>query len=77
MKEDESSKILTIKQNVKLAFDEFVSKYKNASKGISELKTMIILSNDLKEIKLLEGRFFGYITKSLRAKRERAKLEEL
>jgi len=77
MKEEKTSEILIIKQNVKLAFDEFISKYKNASKGISELKTMIILSNDLREIKLLEGRFFGYITKSLRAKKERAKLEEI
>jgi len=71
MKKIDYREITAIKQNVKIAYEEFEKKYKKSTKGISNLKTEIMLSNDLKEIQNLTARFFGYITKSIRAKKLR------
>jgi len=76
MKKINHQEIVAIKNNVNIAFEEFKSKYKKVPKGIAEIKTKILLSNDFKEIKLLENKFFGYITKSLRAKKLKKELEE-
>ncbi len=69
--------IIAIKKNVAIAFEEFRSKYKKVPSGIAEIKTRIILSNDLKEINALENKFFGYITKSLRAKKLNQELKDM
>ncbi len=61
-----------IKQNVKLAYDEYKDTYKKVPKGITKLKTEILLAHgDLHHIWMLSIRFFGNITKSVNAKKRR------
>jgi hypothetical protein len=43
--------------------------------GIENLKTTVMLSNNPREIEQLGGRFFGYMFKSMNAKKLRKELE--
>jgi hypothetical protein len=57
-----------LKQEMKLAIEQFKQVYKKASKGIEKIYTKANLTNDLKEVQRLHTRFFGYLTKSKNAK---------
>jgi hypothetical protein len=57
-----------LKQEMKLAIEQFKQVYKKASKGIEKIYTEANLTNDLKEVQRLHTRFFGYLTKSKNAK---------
>lgn len=57
-----------LKQEMKLAIDQFKIAYKKVSKGIEKIYTEANLTNDLKEVQRLHSRFFGYLTKSKNAK---------
>lgn len=59
---------VALKQEMKMALDEFKKAYKKASKGIEKIYTEANLTNDLKEVQRLHIRFFGYLTKSKNAK---------
>lgn len=68
---------LELKQEVKLAFDIFKETYgkeaknikgKKVSLGITKLYQNIMFSVDLKEVKKLHSKFFGYLKKSKNAK---------
>jgi len=74
MKDIDYKEIVAIKENVKIAYEEFKGN-KKPTEGITNLKTRIMLSNDLKEIKNLTTSFFGYITKSIRAEEMRKRVE--
>lgn len=63
------NEMVLIKQNVKLAVDQYQKAYKKTPKGILKLANEILLSDDIKTIKTLAPRFFGNITKSLNAKK--------
>ena len=67
MKEDDILR-LALKQEMKLAIDQFILVYTKASKGIENIYTAANLTNDLKEVQRLHTRFFGYLTKSKNAK---------
>jgi len=66
--ENEENLRLTLKQEMKLALDQFKLVYKKASKGIEKIYTDAVLSNDFNEVKKAYSKFFGYILKSKRAK---------
>ena len=57
-----------LKQEMKMALDQFKNAYKKVSKGIEKIYTQANLTNDLKEVQRLHSRFFGYLTKSKNAK---------
>lgn len=59
---------VALKQEMKMAIDQFKVAYKKVSKGIEKIYTEANLTNDLKEIQKLHTRFFGYLTKSKNAK---------
>ena len=59
---------VALKQEMKMAIDQFKVAYKKVSKGIEKIYTEANLTNDLKEIQKLHSRFFGYLTKSKNAK---------
>ena len=59
---------LILKQEMKLALEQFKIVYKKASKGIENIYTEANLTNDLTEVQRLHKRFFGYLTKSKNAK---------
>jgi len=59
---------VSLKQEMKLAIEQFKQVYKKASKGIENIYTEANLTNDLEEVKRLHKRFFGYLTKSKNAK---------
>ena len=59
---------VALKQEMKMAIDQFKVAYKKVSKGIEKIYTEANLTNDLKEIQKLHARFFGYLTKSKNAK---------
>jgi len=59
---------VTLKQEMKMAIDQFKQAYKKVSKGIEKIYTETNLTNDLKEVQKLHARFFGYLTKSKNAK---------
>lgn len=66
-KEDDLLRV-ALKQEMKMAIDQFKVAYKKVSKGIEKIYTEANLTNDLKEIQKLHSRFFGYLTKSKNAK---------
>ncbi len=68
MSDNEESLRLILKQEMKLALDQFKLVYEKASKGIEKIYTEANLTNDLKEVQKLHARFFGYLTKSKNAK---------
>lgn len=76
MKETDYNKMVAMKLNVQLAYEEFQRRYGKVPKGIENLMTMILLSNKPGEIEMLSGRFFGYIFKSLNAKKLRQELDD-
>ena len=59
---------VALKQEMKIAIDQFKVVYKKVSKGIEKIYTESHLTSDLKEIQRLHSRFFGYLTKSKNAK---------
>jgi len=59
---------VALKQEMKMAIDQFKVAYKKVSKGIEKIYTEANLTNDLKEIQRFHSRFFGYLTKSKNAK---------
>ncbi len=59
---------LILKQEMKMALDQFKQVYKKASKGIEKIYTEANLTNNLKEVQKLHTRFFGYLLKSKNAK---------
>ena len=67
MNEKDQLRVL-LKQEMKMALDQFIKVYKKASKGIEKIYTQANLTNDLKEVQKLHTRFFGYLTKSKNAK---------
>jgi len=67
MKEDHL-KMLTMKQEARLAVEAFKAKHGKVSKGINQIYFNILLSNNQKEIEAEYGRLFGYIQKSKKAK---------
>lgn len=67
MMEKDQLRVL-LKQEMKMAIDQFREKYKKVSKGIEKIYTQANLTNDLKEVIKLHKRFFGYLIKSRNAK---------
>jgi len=67
MNEKDQLRVL-LKQEMKMALDQFIKVYKKASKGIEKIYSEANLTNDLKEVQRLHIRFFGYLTKSKNAK---------
>lgn len=65
---DEDILRVMLKQEMKLALDQFKTAYKKVSKGIEKIYTEANLTNDLKEVQRLHSKFFGYIQKSKNAK---------
>ena len=63
MTEKDDLRIL-LKQEMKLALEQFKIAYKKVSKGIEKIYTEAVLSNDLKEVERLYSRFFGHISQS-------------
>ena len=59
---------VALKQEMKLAIDQFKIAYKKVSPGIMKIYTEANLTNDLKEVQKLHARFFGFIKKSKNAK---------
>ena len=57
-----------LKQEMKMAIEQFKTAYKKVSKGIENIYTEANLTNDLKEVQRLHSKFFGYLTKSKNAK---------
>jgi len=53
-----------LKQEMKMAIDQFKTAYKKVSKGIEKIYTDAILSNDLKEVQKQHSKFFGHINQS-------------
>lgn len=68
MNEENDLLRVALKQEMKMAIDQFKVAYKKVSKGIEKIYTEANLTNDLKEIQKLHSRFFGYLTKSKNAK---------
>lgn len=68
MSENKDLLRVALKQEMKMAIDQFKVAYKKVSKGIEKIYTEANLTNDLKEIQKLHSRFFGYLTKSKNAK---------
>ncbi len=68
MSDDEENLRVTLKQEMKMALDQFKQVYQKASKGIEKIYTEANLTSDLKEVQRLHTRFFGYLTKSKNAK---------
>ena len=68
MSKEEDILRVALKQEMKLAIDQFKVVYKKASKGIENIYTEANLTNDLKEVQKLHTKFFGYLTKSKNAK---------
>ena len=68
MSEENDLLRVTLKQEMKMALDQFKQTYKKVSKGIEKIYTEANLTNDLKEVQKLHTRFFGYLTKSKNAK---------
>lgn len=66
-KEDDLLRV-SLKQEMKMAIDQFKVAYKKVSPGISKIYTEANLTNDLKEVQKLHTRFFGFIKKSKNAK---------
>ena len=67
MNEKDQLRVL-LKQEMKMALEQFIKVYKKTSKGIENIYTQANLTNDLKEVQKLHTRFFGYLTKSKNAK---------
>ena len=65
---DKDNLRVILKQEMKIALDQFKKVYKKVSKGIEKIYTEAVLSNDLKEVEKLYNRFFGFIKKSKNAK---------
>ncbi len=59
---------LNLKQEMKLAIDQFKVAYKKVSPGINKIYTEANLTNNLKEVQKLHSKFFGFIKKSKNAK---------
>jgi hypothetical protein len=59
---------VALKQEMKMAIDQFKIAYKKVSKGILKIYMEANLTNNLKEVQNLHKRFFGYLTKSKNAK---------
>lgn len=72
MKSDTMNQMMTKKRMVKVAYEEYLNRYKRATSGIQDLKTDIMLSFDPKEVDEKTTRFFGYITKSVNSKKLRS-----
>ena len=67
MNEKDQLRVL-LKQEMKMALEQFIKVYKKTSNGIENIYTQANLTNDLKEVQKLHTRFFGYLTKSKNAK---------
>jgi len=61
---DKNIRKICMKIEVKLAYERFKSYYKKIPKGIEEIYTELLLSNDFKEIERLYSKFFRYIKTS-------------
>lgn len=59
---------VALKQEMKMAIDQFKDVYKKVSPGIKKIYTEANLTNELKEVQKLHTRFFGFIKKSKNAK---------
>jgi hypothetical protein len=68
MSENKEELRVLLKQEMKLALDQFKIVYKKASKGIEDIYTEANLTNELEEVKKLHSKFFGYLKKSKNAK---------
>lgn len=68
MTNEEDHQRVLLKQEMKMALDQFKVTYKKVSKGIDKIYTEANLTNNLKEIQKFHTRFFGYLTKSKKAK---------
>ncbi len=66
-KENDELRVI-LKQEMKMALDQFKQVYKKASKGIEKIYIEANLTNDLKEVQKLHTKFFGYLLKSKNAK---------
>ena len=76
MEKTDYERMVAMKLHVKLAFDEFKARYGKVPEGIENLKTTVLMSNNPREIEQLGGRFFGYIFKSMNAKKLRKELDD-
>lgn len=68
MKIEDQKKALSLKHEMQIAMEAFEQKYKKTTKGIRNLYTEAMLTNDPKEVSKLYTRFFGYLQKSKNAK---------
>jgi len=68
MTKEEDMLRVALKQEMKMAIEQFKKSYTKVSKGIESIYTEANLTNDLKEVQRLHTRFFGYLTKSKNAK---------
>jgi len=59
---------VALKQEMKMAIDQFTVAYKKVSPGIQKIYTEANLTNDLTEVQRLHTKFFGFIKKSKNAK---------
>ena len=57
-----------LKQEMKMAIDQFRLIYKKVSPGIEKIYTEANLTNNLKEVQKLHARFFGYVQQSKKSK---------
>ena len=57
-----------LKQEMKMAIDQFKQAYKKVSKGIDKLYTEANLTNELKEVQRIHTKFFSSIKTSKSAK---------
>jgi len=59
---------VALKQEMKMAIDQFKVAYNKVSPGINKIYTEANLTNELNEVQKLHARFFGFIKKSKNAK---------
>ena len=59
---------VALKQEMRMAIDQFKEVYKKVSPGIQKIYTETNLTNDLKKVQELHTKFFGFIKKSKNAK---------
>lgn len=54
-----------LKQEMKIAFEEFKRAYKKVTKGVEKIYSQALLSGELKEVQKLHSKLFKHISQSL------------
>ena len=66
-KEDDLLRV-ALKKEMEIAHKVFIIMYKKMSIGLTKIYSEAMLSNELKEVRRLHTKFFGFIKKSKNAK---------